>query len=237
MNPQMMKMMSGMGNMQGMENMDMSKMQPLKFEYFDMHARGCMIRMVLYYAKYLPWKDAPMSQEDFGKAKSSGYLKYGQLPCLTLMDGTTQVTQSNSIARLIGKRFKGMKGECLYPPNSCPEAMHAVDEMLELSTDFLGQHTGIMVPVLAAYKDKDTVGIPKFLDEQLPKMCETLTDRKNKRGFHCPYLVTECISLADIMMFSHFWRICSNPHAADKDLQQKCKDIVMGYPVVSAWYM
>ena len=102
--------MGGMGmNMMG-GGMNMSKMAPMKLEYFGVHGRGLQIKFVLLYAKYCMWKDCPMTNEEFGKAKMSGYSKYGQVPILTLGDGT-QLYQTCAIMRYIAKRFKGMKGE------------------------------------------------------------------------------------------------------------------------------
>ena len=68
---------------------DAEKIYPLKMEYFDFHGRGLQLRMLLNYLKDCNWEDCPMSNEDFAKNKESGYLKYGQLPCLTLQDGQT----------------------------------------------------------------------------------------------------------------------------------------------------
>ena len=73
--------------MGGMGGMDFKNMKPCKFEYFELHGRACMVRMLLGYAKYCMWKDCPMTMEDFAKNKASGYLKYGQMPMLTLGDG------------------------------------------------------------------------------------------------------------------------------------------------------
>jgi glutathione S-transferase len=58
-----------MGGGMGMNGMDMSKMSPMKFEYFPVHGRGLQIKFVLLYAKYCMWKDCPMPFEEFAKAK------------------------------------------------------------------------------------------------------------------------------------------------------------------------
>jgi len=74
--------------------------------------------MVLHYAKGCRFEDCPVSFPDFGKMCASGELKYKQMPVLTGPDGKTKMTQSNSIVRYIGKKYCGLKGECLYPCNS-----------------------------------------------------------------------------------------------------------------------
>lgn len=213
-------------------------MKPAKLEYFDMHGRSLFMKFVLYYAKYFMWKEAPMTQEDIAKNKASGYLRYGTVPKLTLGDGT-EMYQSNAICRFIGKKYKGMKGEQLYPPNSCPEAMHAVDELLELGTDFLGKYGSFTVDFMPGYANreqewKDFLATGGFLE----KICTKLEESHNKRGFHSPYLVTESMSIADLTMFSHFWKFLFNPQA-DQAIAEKWKAIIMNgkYPAVSAWIM
>jgi len=105
--------------------------------------------------------------EDFAAKCASGELKYKQMPVLCCPNGMN-LTQSNAIVRYIGKTHCGMKGEMLYPCNSCPELMHAIDETLEQSTDFLNAYIGLVFPGAPSYKDR-AANIPIFLSEKLPK--------------------------------------------------------------------
>jgi len=124
--------------------------------------------------------------------------------------------------------YKGLKGETLYPPNSCPEAMHAVDDILELQSDFIGMYGNIVATFMDAYADRDK-NMPIFLEEKFPKFCQAVCDKKKARGYHCPYLVTEHISVADLTLFAHFWKLMDNPVAA-QDLAAGMKAVVAKYP-------
>jgi len=48
-----------------------------------------------------------------------------------------------------------MMGETLYPPNSCPEAMQAVDAMLELSDDLMNAYTPFYAPIMPKYAERE----------------------------------------------------------------------------------
>ena len=116
--------------------------------------------------------------------------------------------------RYIGHRFKGLKNEVLYPPNAMPEAMHAVDDILEKSTDFLHSYAPFVVPIMPGYQDRANRWNEFLADGgTLPKLLETLEACKKRRGFHSPYLVTECMSIGDLAMYSHFWKLMVNPEA------------------------
>jgi len=90
------------------------------------------------------------------------------MPIMICEDGKTKLTQSNAIVRYIAKKYCGLNGECLYPGNSCPELMHAIDETLEQSSDFLHTYVGLVAPFLSAYKNRDT-DLPIWCSETLPK--------------------------------------------------------------------
>lgn len=52
--------------------------------------------------------------------------------------------QSNPIARYLGHVYRGKGGEVLYPGNNDPRLMHAIDTILELSSEFLGKYVGFL---------------------------------------------------------------------------------------------
>jgi len=61
-----------------------------------------------------------------------------------------------------------------------------------------------------------------------------LCDRKKRRNFHSAYLVAEHLTVADIVMFSHFWKLMCNPEC-DKDLCAKMKECCMKFPEIECW--
>lgn len=186
---------------------------PMTFHYFDMHGRGLGCRMVLHYLKGCRWADAPMTQPEFAQAKASGKIKYAQMPVLNMPDGKTQLYQSNAIVRFLAKTHVGLCGETLYPPNSMPQAMQAVDEILELSADFKSSYGPFTLPFLPGYKTRLEQGQPEWLNEKFPKFAQRMCDIKKARGHHSCYLATEGISIADIVMYADFWKLAFNPAA------------------------
>ena len=123
--------------------------------------------------------------------------------------------------RFLAKTHSGLKGEMLYPSNDQPEAMQAVDDVLELASDMLSSYSPFMISYLSGYKDRKEVGMPKFLEEKLPMFLKQLSEKKKRRGYKSCYLVTECMSVADIVMFSHFWKLCMNPFGQEKEFGEK----------------
>jgi len=83
--------------------------------------------------------------------------------------------------RYIGHKYKGLKGECLYPPNSQPEAMHAVDDILEYAEGMMNAVGGMIIPFMDSYKDREN-GWETFLTEKFPKILGDLEEKKKKRG-------------------------------------------------------
>ena len=89
--------------------------------------------------------------------------------------------------------------------------MQAVDEILEMSTDFLAAYSAFTVPISPQYSDRENLW-PQFLEGTFTKLLQNLGDRKRKNLAY-RYLVTEQISIADIIMFTHFWKLAYNPQA------------------------
>jgi glutathione S-transferase len=113
--------------------------------------------------------------------------------------------------------------------------MQAVDEVLELATDMLSSYGPITLPFLPGFKDRKEVGQPKWLEEKLPMFLERLCALKKKRCYKSCYLVTECLSVADIVMFSHFWKLSMNPCCEDTEFAEKIKACCCKYPEIDAW--
>ena len=93
----------------------------------------------------------------------------------------------------------------------------------------------LIVPFFGAYKDRDTK-IPIWINETLPKYLERLSNiRKGRKG---PYLCAEHLTVADIAMFSHFWKLAPNPKRDIRlhdGIKEKVYDEQNGYPLVAEW--
>ena len=114
--------------------------------------------------------------------------------------------QSNSIARYLAKQYKGLQGETLYPANTDPRLMHKIDEILEIATEFLHSYVGFIAPFFPSFKERDTL-LPKWLKETLPKYLEKLAEYTTR---DTAYLCGNEMTVADIVMFSHFWKLAIN---------------------------
>ena len=85
----------------------------MRLEYFDINGRALLARNLLDFCK-VEYEDKRLTQPEFGQGKREGKYTYGQVPALFLDDGTP-LTQSISIARYIGRNYRGPNGEQLYP--------------------------------------------------------------------------------------------------------------------------
>ena len=205
----------------------------VKFHYFPFHGRGCAARFVGHYLKGCDFQDIPMTMDDHKAKKASGEITYGSLPIIYL-DGV-QMAQTNSIIRYLGRTFRGLNNEVLYPDNSNPKLMYDIDNVLELSQDMLNSYAGLVVPFFDSFKERDTK-IPQWLDETLPKFLQKLSDIK--KGVSGPYLVTDHCTVADLSMFSHFWKLAPNPKRDERlhdGIKEKVYDEQNGYPLVAEW--
>jgi len=72
--------------------------------------------------------------------------------------------------------------------------------------------------------------LQKFLSDTFPFFLDKL-ENKIKDG--SPYLCSNSITLADLVMFSHFWKIIFNPKA-ETPIDQ-IKEVVNKYPKVTIW--
>ena len=43
------------------------------------------------------------------------------------------------------------------------------------------------------------------------------------------------MSVADIVMFSHFWKLCMNPACEEPEFGEKIKAVCCKYPEIDAW--
>lgn len=200
----------------------------LKLEYFPFHARAIPVKVILGYAKGCKYDDVIV--KDFKDRKEAGDFPYGQLPVLTLEDGKTQLCQTKAIMRFLAKRYKGRNGETLYPDNSQPMLMHAIDEMLELFSDIQFKH-----PWSDDYKDCATEEekIEKWTAFIDPKLALIMTAHDRMKA--TKYLVTDYVSVADLAFFTMFWKRLDNPEA-DQEKATKLRAHLATHAFLNTWY-
>ena len=84
----------------------------MKLEYFPLHGRAMMIRLLLNYCN-VQFEDKMVSHQEFGENKAKGVYKAGQVPVF-YTDDDIQLCQTKAIARYIAKVHPGKNGEVLY---------------------------------------------------------------------------------------------------------------------------
>mmetsp|Transcript_7261 Transcript_7261/g.15708 ORF Transcript_7261/g.15708 Transcript_7261/m.15708 type:complete len:229 (-) Transcript_7261:65-751(-) len=122
----------------------------LKLLYFDIRGKGEPIRLALAYAG-LDFEDCRLSREAFMQMKTSGELRFGQVPALVVTQGGESKTlvQTNAIMRYIGK-LAGPKCS-LYPTDALKAA--EVDAIADQVSD-------LTTPVVCAtYQDRYGFGV------------------------------------------------------------------------------
>lgn len=105
-----------------------------KIDYFGVHGRAVGMRFVMHYCgkEFVDTRvSIPMG---FVKRKVCGPMKYGSLPKLILPNGT-ELHQTLSATRYMGRAFKGCNGEVLYPED--PMNRYWIDIALERSNSFV----------------------------------------------------------------------------------------------------
>ena len=125
----------------------------MKLEYFGLHGRAQMIRMALHYCN-VEFEDVLYNFQEWGQKKATGNYEYGQLPVLTLDDGT-QLSQSVAILRYVGAAHKGRNGERLYPGNENPEITYEIDCILDTLGEQTQYFTAFLFEMHPGYKNKD----------------------------------------------------------------------------------
>jgi len=79
---------------------------PIKLYYFDLYARGEVMRMALWKAG-VEYEDIRVTGDSWKALKESGDCEFGQVPMLELEDGT-RLTQSRAIMNYLGATYKLM---------------------------------------------------------------------------------------------------------------------------------
>ena len=105
----------------------------MKLEYFPLHGRAMLIRLLLNYCN-VQFEDKMVSFQEFGQNKANGVYALGQLPVFYL-DDDTQLCQTKAIARYLAKVHAGKNGEVLYAGDADPLQSYQIDEMIDSMED------------------------------------------------------------------------------------------------------
>ena len=111
--------------------------------------------------------------------------------------------------------------------------MQRIDNILELATDLLNSYGPVTVPLYPQFKERATL-YPKWIDETLPTFIDKMMDIKQTLSVNTPYLVSDQMTIGDIVMFSHFWRLAYNP-LCDDQYSQQLKSKISEYKDIQIW--
>jgi len=133
----------------------------------------------------IEFEDERITFEEFGKQQKEGKFAYGAVPVL-VVDGTTEIAQSNAILRYIGKRSD------LYPKNDLEAAK--VDELLDAVEDV----AVLLTPSLREKDEAKKIEMRKALrEETLPKWFGFIEKRIEKFG-KGHFAVGDHLTVADL---------------------------------------
>ena len=106
--------------------------------------------------------------------------------------------------------------------------MHAIDEILELNSELLLKQAFTFNT--ENYDEK----VNAYL-ASLPTYLQRLTDIRERMGeLGSPNLVTDRMSIADLVMWSSFWKLIYNPEA-NQETAEKIKAVLSDYEVIEDW--
>ena len=181
----------------------MALKEPVTLDYFQGHGRGLQIRMILTIGG-ADWKDNALSFAEYPTHKPK--YTYKQVPAIFLADGT-QIAQSYTIMRYLGRKLKGPEGEFMYPGHHDPEASYRIDEQMSIDADFFSRYNPFLLPFLPQYKEKDehfSQFIVKFFPEYLANLEARMTDNNWK------YTCGNTMTIADCSVASMLFKLVSN---------------------------
>ena len=190
--------------------------------YFNLHARGEVLRMALWKSK-MPFEDQRIELSEWPAIKPT--TPSGSMPVLTTPDGT-KLTQTNSILRFIGA-----KGG-LYSKKV--EEMMAIDQLVDWGPDIHITMGGIAGS--AAF------GGPVFTPEENLAKCAPLFDQwfriveARLKGHGKKYVAgTDHMTIADLMLAQVPFTLIENDMHFDPGCQAYARDLMAKNPCTKKW--
>jgi len=201
----------------------------LKLTYFPIEAAAEKVRLALVMTD-TPFEDVRVPFPEWPALKPT--TKYGQMPFLTLDDGT-EMFQSFALLKYVAKMYGD---DSLYPQD--PKKLYEVEETLGLSDDLARawspclyvsfDHTQFGHPADWPGKD-DTIKElrEKFIEEKLPQYMKFLSDKIEASGSQ--FLCGENVTIADLVLLPQLRMfILGFADHVPTDCLEK-------YPVVTSW--
>lgn len=166
--------------------------------YFDLYARGEMIRMILTYHGQ-EFVDHRVTYEEWSTLSSTNLAEFGQLPVLEI-DGL-KLVESQSISRYLCQKFG------YYPADN--ESIYWVESLCDLKNDIFNS-------VAKVAWSTDTEALEKVYREDIPWWLEKIEARLVRNGGGDGWFVGESITRGDFEIFQLIWDGILRPGLKEK---------------------
>jgi len=169
----------------------------VKLHYFDLEARGEVVRLILHYNK-VQFEDIRYPFAEWADHKKTGKFPFGQLPSLEI--GDKVYAQSMAIARYLCQKF-----------NQYPWDLNEAYQV-EATKDYIGDMVKKFLPY---YPEKDEekkkVIHEKYLTETLPQMLPGLNSLLKENTTGSGFFVCKNRTLADFVVCDFAQRMFFHP--------------------------
>lgn len=180
--------------------------------YFDLYARGELIRMIFTYHG-VEFTDHRVAFAEWPELSASGLAEFGNLPVLEI-DGL-KLVESRSIARYLCQKFG-------YYPSDFTD-IYWVESVCDLKED-------IFTAVAKAIWTKDPETIAKVYSEDIPWWLQKIEARLIRNNGGDGWFVGNSITRADFEIFELLWDGLLRP-----GLNEKFGGLLMATPKLDAF--
>ncbi len=156
--------------------------QPVLY-YFDVPARGELIRLIFHHAK-VPFTDEIVKDLTWAALKDARFSEFHKLPRLDI-DGM-KLVEHRAIVRYIGKKYG------LYP--SDPVLAYKTDSLLDAKEDFYMEQRPFKL-------GQDYNGMNRWYFNNGPLYLSYLNDRLEENGQELQWFAGDSLSVADLCVF------------------------------------
>ena len=172
-------------------------MAGITLHYFDVHARGECIKMIMRYYGMVYSDHLIDFMQEWPKLKTEGFTEFGQVPRLDI-DGM-QMVQSYAIYRYLCQKNGA------YPTD--PYEIYLVESICNLRDDI---YNSLNPNFYSLYTTGNWEGVDNWYRDNMPRMLKMVERRLIENGQQGHFFVGSKVTMADFVMFQlgydHFLR-------------------------------
>lgn len=173
-------------------------MSDITLHYFNLHARGEVIRMIFHYHG-IKFSEHSITLEEWPLIKTTSFSEFAQLPVLEI-DGE-RLVQSQSIVRYLCQKYG------YYP--SDPKMIYQVESLCDLKEDLYRS----LVPLIC---HGDTEGVDKWYAELGPQFLKHFERRLSMTREGKQFFISNNPSMVDFHVFQVVYDYFLSPMRKDK---------------------